>query len=1442
MKKILLPALVLAVSMLAFVGAASADTNPDDFTPGPFEGWKCAAPNAYVCAGGTWLTGGGLFPDEPTCKASLFCRPTTYITAPATIQKGEAATISWNATKGATGCFGTVDGGGAYALPASGSDTLTWNTEGLHNVSIYCENPNGLGPVATKVINVIKPLSADCSLTADPNFGTLSRGDLGSPGRGTIDGTLSWTTSNNPSSCSISASCSGPYGTGVCGASPGSVNPAGGSAAYSLSLTTDYTMTCVNSLGTGTCSASVAVSAALPMIDVVAIPASGSAGVSGKIDYYVSSRDPRLKGADYTCTRFSSPYVVGWASGQNASLAGSGVTAAGSGSFPALGSDTTFGIACRDPLGNFAGSGQVKVTVTPPSGNTHYACAANNVCALVAGSGPDSCEPTHACGTGNVVLEPQFSSVSKGGNLVYSVTYTNTSPSITKNIGEGADINSNDVSVIDKVSEDPGTATFRGKNEGTALMSGDYQGLIATTPVTVKPTPPITFSVTPLNVGVVNGAPVEYPMTITTNDVSFAGQTAYLMRQQSEYDNYPQVSRNIPFPPTSPWPFRTMDANGNYNGTTKHSCDDDGAGNEVRGYRREDATYVYFGSSSGGASGQSNSLNVAKDCRGTISVTYKNGNQGDWAIYGMTSANSANVMTVNNVTTDDNKSYMSGGDAVVSFKATAGSPKTGGALYTIGGLGAGCTLETPASQTLNLPGSSINFTISCPGGPGGGTLYCVPPTQTIGAGQTANFSASGGAGGYDWTAAGGVPAAGSGATFSTSYSSAGSKTVRVADGAGNTASCAVNVVEGGALAIEPREVTIELGENATFCAKVGANEVFADWSFVPATPPFAGIPSSLKNKKCITLSGASGDGTVNIKAVKSDDPANSDSTNLYIVSKKCTNYSLSLEPVSKWAPDIVAIELPNGSASFRAKYLCDGSVQDDVTLGANWLSNETSVATVSKGLVRAGTSAGRAKITAEYQGESDYAYVDVTNEYHFACSNGLGGAPVSCMKRTGPLAPGESSCGSVLDCVGHYYCDETNSCAYTSSGYPYQSDCSACGGGNLSAALNASPSFGPTPLNSVLTAITMGGSGTINYTFWKNCDSASKVVSEAVAACGNWDAKFDGEASTGKATAFTFSTSSVAKVIIERGSSSAEARRAISTSGFPSQWSCVAGSCVNVPGAGCGACGGGPYYCQADKTCTVSDNGTVPFGSAGDCNAVCGGLVTHKACISNTCTLVGGSGSDECSTIGSACGAPPQTHKECVSNSCASVSGAGPDRCESSASCGSGGGDFHSVCDPNTKSCVNVSGAGESVCANDSACAGTGQSHMECQSNACVIVGGPGADQCSSIGQGCIAPTACTMTASPRIVPKGGSTTIYWNCDAGVTGCVLYDATSGGMISLGGVPSSCPPASSCTRKVVPSKSGKYVLECLKDGIKVSTEVGVTVTSLIECNPNDPTCK
>jgi hypothetical protein len=127
----------------------------------------------------------------------------------------------------------------------------------------------------------------------------------------------------------------------------------------------------------------------------------------------------------------------------------------------------------------------------------------------------------------------------------------------------------------------------------------------------------------------------------------------------------------------------------------------------------------------------------------------------------------------------------------------------------------------------------------------------------------------------------------------------------------------------------------------------------------------------------------------------------------------------------------------------------------------------------------------------------------------------------------------------------------------------------------LTSTLTADPSTGVSPLSSRLTA-TAGGTatGTLNYSFWWNCENSSTSVSETIAACGNptndIGAKFDGVDVLTEDPLHTYASADTyhPKVIIERGVSlptSSQATVTVSDQNLPET---LAGTLTATPPGG----------------------------------------------------------------------------------------------------------------------------------------------------------------------------------------------------------------------------------------------------------------------------------
>ncbi|MBI4181721.1 MAG: hypothetical protein HY520_02020 [Candidatus Aenigmarchaeota archaeon] len=92
----------------------------------------------------------------------------------------------------------------------------------------------------------------------------------------------------------------------------------------------------------------------------------------------------------------------------------------------------------------------------------------------------------------------------------------------------------------------------------------------------------------------------------------------------------------------------------------------------------------------------------------------------------------------------------------------------------------------------------------------------------------------------------------------------------------------------------------------------------------------------------------------------------------------------------------------------------------------------------------------------------------------------------------------------------------------------------------------------------------------------------------------------------------------------------------------------------------------------ASKKCVQNIYNCANYGFTGGCvNGACvNSNQTHLECRSNTCSIVQGPGSNQCSPAGSSCGGNQtnQTHLACVANTCTLVAGNGTNACSPAGS------------------------------------------------------------------------------------------------------------------------------------------------------------------------------
>jgi hypothetical protein len=199
---------------------------------------------------------------------------------------------------------------------------------------------------------------------------------------------------------------------------------------------------------------------------------------------------------------------------------------------------------------------------------------------------------------------------------------------------------------------------------------------------------------------------------------------------------------------------------------------------------------------------------------------------------------------------------------------------------------------------------------------------------------------------------------------------------------------------------------------------------------------------------------------------------------------------------------------------------------------------------------------------------------------------------MACLSNSCTSVPGQA----LSDCLGagslcdtshfHNVCDLTDNTCTQIAGQDTD-DCSTIGsscvgGPSLSVTFFAAPSSGYAPLSSMLMAITSGGAGTYNYTFWKDCAYSGTSVDAATAQCGTPTKKEDGISATIDSANVTYADLGTFHpiVIVENGANAVEAETAVRVSSGGPRYSC------SGPGGSCTLDAGGHYTASnCDNSC-----------------------------------------------------------------------------------------------------------------------------------------------------------------------------------------------------------------------------------------------------------------
>lgn len=159
-----------------------------------------------------------------------------------------------------------------------------------------------------------------------------------------------------------------------------------------------------------------------------------------------------------------------------------------------------------------------------------------------------------------------------------------------------------------------------------------------------------------------------------------------------------------------------------------------------------------------------------------------------------------------------------GGNGNFAWSAIGGNPATGnGAVFST-------KYASKGDKTIRVTSggaeATCNVTVVEDVLP---QLVCAPGTQTIVINQTANFTASGGNGVFNWSASGASAVSGSGSSFATTYATAGGKVVMVTSGS-QSATCSVTVTSpptSPSLFCSPLSQNVNLGQTVNLTASGG---------------------------------------------------------------------------------------------------------------------------------------------------------------------------------------------------------------------------------------------------------------------------------------------------------------------------------------------------------------------------------------------------------------------------------------------------------------------------------------------------------------------------------------------------------------------------------------------------------------------------------------------
>ena len=257
----------------------------------------------------------------------------------ASVEQGATVELKWSVTNSPTSCTASGDWQGSKSEKGGSEKTPTLSKIQSYIFTLTCKGPTGNNSTSIAVNVSPKGSVGTVAKTNQPTV-TISSNPISVSVGGSA--TLTWSATNNPSSCTASGSWSGSRGA----------NGSASTGALTVAKVYTYTLTCSNANGSGSASATITVSAsgntitAKPTVSIVASPTAVSVGGSATLTWSATNNPS-------SCTASGS-----WSGSRGAN---------GSASTGALTVAKTyvFSITCSNKLGSASASASVNAVPRP---------------------------------------------------------------------------------------------------------------------------------------------------------------------------------------------------------------------------------------------------------------------------------------------------------------------------------------------------------------------------------------------------------------------------------------------------------------------------------------------------------------------------------------------------------------------------------------------------------------------------------------------------------------------------------------------------------------------------------------------------------------------------------------------------------------------------------------------------------------------------------------------------------------------------------------------------------------------------------------------------------------------------------------------------------------------------------------------------------------------